>query len=92
LEQRAREEQKRKELDLPETTANSKTPKDEEEEKNEEMRQEEEIREILKDAEEVARKNEKLSGELAKMGNDNSALKKELSDIKTNLEKVLING
>lgn len=92
LEQRAREEQKRKELDLPEMTANSKTPKDEEEEKKEEMKQEEEIREILKDAEEVTRKNEKLSGELAKMGNDNSVLKKELAGIKTKLEKVLIDG
>ncbi len=92
LEQRAREEQKRKELGLPETATNSKTPAEEEEEKKEEMRQEEEVGEILKDAEEVSMENEKLSGELAKMGNDNSALKKELFGIKTKLEKVLING
>ena len=92
LEQRAREEQKRKELDLPATTADSKTPKDEEEEKKEEMKQEEEIREILKDAEEVTRKNEQLSGELVKMGNDNTTLKNELAGIKTRLEKVLVDG
>jgi lambda family phage portal protein len=92
LEQRAREEQKRKELGLPETATNSKTPAEEEEEKKEEMRQEEEVGEILKDAEEVSMENEKLSGELAKMGNDNSALKKELFGIKTKLEKVLIDG
>lgn len=92
LEQRAREEQKRKELDLPETTTNSKTPAEDEEEKKEEAKQAEDIREILKDAEEVTRKNEKLSGELAKMGNDNGILKKELVNIKTKLEKVLING
>ena len=92
LEQRAREEQKRKELDLPETTTKSKTPAEEEEEKKEEMRQEEDVREILKDAEEVARKNEKLSGELVKAGNDNGILKKELANIKTKLEKVLIDG
>jgi lambda family phage portal protein len=92
LEQRAREEQKRKELNLPATSADSKTPKDEEEEKNEEMKQEEEIRQILQDAEEAARKNEQLSGELVKMGNDNSVLKSELAGIKTRLEKVLIDG
>ncbi len=89
LEQRAREEQKRKELDLPEMAAGSKTPKDEE---DEETKQEEEIRQILEDAEEVSERNEKLSGEIAKMGNDNGILKKELSDIKTRLEKVLVNG
>jgi len=89
LEQRAREEQKRKELDLPEMAAGSKTPKDEE---DEETKQEEEIRQILETAEEVSEKNEKLSSELTRMGNDNGILKKELSDIKTRLEKVLING
>ena len=73
LEQRAREEQKRKELDLPEMAAGSKTPKDEE---DEEVKQEEEIRQILEDAEEVSERNEKLSGEIAKMGNDNGILKK----------------
>jgi capsid protein len=92
LEQRAREEQKRKELGLPETTVNSKTPSDEEEEKKEGAKQEEEIREILKDAEEVVKKNEQLSGELAKMGNDNNVLKNELAGIKTRLEKVLVDG
>jgi lambda family phage portal protein len=89
LEQRAREEQKRKELDLPEMAAGSKTPKDEE---DEETKQEEEIRQILETAEEVSERNEKLSSEIVKMGNDNGILKKELSDIKTRLEKVLING
>ena len=89
LEQRAREEQKRKELDLPEMAAGSKTPKDEE---DEETKQEEEIRQILETAEEVSEKNEKLSSELARMGNDNSILKKELVNIKTKLEKVLIDG
>ena len=89
LEQRAREEQKRKELGLPELTADSKTPKDEE---DEETKQEEEIRQILEDAEEVTKRNENLSSELAKIGNDNSALKEELCGIKTRLEKVLIDG
>ena len=89
LEQRAREEQKRKELDLPEMAVGSKTPKDEE---DEETKQEEEIRQILETAEEVSEKNEKLSSELTRMGNDNGILKKELSDIKTRLEKVLVNG
>jgi len=89
LEQRAREEQKRKELGLPELTADSKTPKDEE---DEEAKQEEEIRQILEDAEEVTKRNENLSNELAKTGNDNSALKEELCGIKTRLEKVLIDG
>ncbi|OGW80882.1 MAG: phage portal protein [Omnitrophica bacterium RIFCSPHIGHO2_02_FULL_51_18] len=89
LEQRAREEQKRKELDLPEMAVGSKTPKDEE---DEETKQEEEIRQILEDAEEVSERNEKLSSEIVKMGNDNGILKKELSDIKTRLEKVLVNG
>ncbi|MFA5104823.1 MAG: phage portal protein [Candidatus Margulisiibacteriota bacterium] len=92
LEQRAREEQKRKELGLPETAVNSKNSSDEEEEKKEGAKQEEEIREILKDAEEVVRKNEQLSSELVKMGNDNSNLKNELAGIKTRLEKVLVDG
>lgn len=89
LEQRQREEQKRKELGLPEMTADTKTPKDEE---AEEAEQEEEIRQILQAAEEVTKQNEKLSNELTKAGNDNSALKKELTDIKTRLDEVLIHG
>ncbi len=89
LEQRAREEQKRKELGLPELTADSKTPKDE---GDEEAKQEEEIRQILEDAEEVTKRNENLSSELTKIGNDNTVLKEELCGIKTRLEKVLIDG
>jgi lambda family phage portal protein len=89
LEQRQREEQKRKELGLPETTADAKAPKDEE---AEEAEQEEEIRQILQDAEEVTKRNESLSNDLTKMGNDNSALKEELCGIKTRLEEVLTNG
>jgi lambda family phage portal protein len=88
LEQRAREEQKRKELGLPETTADSKTPKD----KGEEAEQEEEIRQILKEAEEVTRQNEELSSELAKMDTDNRVLKEELCGIKNKLSEVLVNG
>lgn len=89
LEQRQREEQKRKELGLPEMSADSKTPKDEE---AEEAEQEEEIRQILQAAEEVTKQNEKLSNELTKAGNDNSILKKELSGIKVRLDGVLVNG
>jgi len=89
LEQRAREEQKRKELNLPEMTDGAKTPKDEE---DEEAKQEEEIRQILEGAEEVTKRNEKLSNELVKLENGNSILKKELSGIKTRLDEVLING
>lgn len=88
-EQRAREEQKRKELGLPETTSESKIPKDEE---IDEAQQEEEIRQILQDAEEVVRKNEELNSELAKTGKDNSALKEELAGIKNKLSEVLVNG
>ncbi|MDD5108307.1 MAG: phage portal protein [Candidatus Omnitrophica bacterium] len=89
LEQRAREEQKRKELGLPETTADSKIPKDG---GTEEAQQEEEIRQILEDAGEVTKRNENLSSELAKIGNDNSALKEELCGIKNKLSEVLANG
>jgi capsid protein len=89
LEQRQREEQKRKELGLPEMTSESKIPKDEE---AEEAEQEEEIRQILKDAEEVTKRNESLSNELTKIGNNNSALKEELCGIKIRLSKVLIDG
>lgn len=89
LEQRQREEQKRKELGLPELAGDSKTPKDEE---TEEAEQAEEIRQILQDAEEVTKQNEKLTGDLAKMDNANTALKEELAGIKNKLSEVLVSG
>jgi len=88
LEQRAREEQKRKELGLPETAADSKIPKDEEAEEAEE----EEVRQVLQEAEKVTRKNVELNSELAKIGKDNTALKEELAGVKNKLSEVLVNG
>ncbi len=88
-EQRQREEQKRKDLGLPETAADSKIPRDE---GTEDAEQEEEIRQILEDAEEVARKNAELNSELTKIGKDNTALKEELAGVKNKLSEVLVNG
>lgn len=85
MEQRAREEQKRKELDLPQTSGDSKIPSEDEEEKDENKKQSEDVRQILRNAEEIANRNEQLSS-------DNTVLRQELSNIKNRLQKVLIDG